>query len=264
MRIKVHGMYDHFPNHHPVDGEPYINCYNDYRVKDKKIESNSVALLIEPRSIQPDIYQWMEQNYEKFKIVFTHDSTLLSCLPNAKLILWGGVWSWADDNIRYNKTKNISFACADKEMCIQHIRRKQLCEELESKIDCMGTYNGGQFISTEQIYKDYRFSVCIENYRDDFWFTEKICNAFANKCVPIYYGAREIDRFFDKRGIIVVRDLNELPRTIDNILYDPVWDYGHRNQAIDRNYQLVKTFENFEQWFFSRYGSVLDDLYREA
>jgi len=260
MKVKIYSMYDHFRNHKPVDKEPYIPCYNDFHVYDN-LEDNAIALLIEPRSIQPDIYDWMEKNYSKFKLVFTHDSILLSCLPNARLILWGGVWSWSNANIRFNKTKNISFACADKEMCIQHIRRKQLCLDLEKKIDCMGTYNGGSFASTEQIYRDYRFSVCIENYRDDLWFSEKICNAFANKCVPIYYGARNIGKLFDLEGIIQVDNLNDLPKVVDNILYDPVWEYGHRNKAIDYNFQKVKEFENFEEWFFKRYERELDELY---
>lgn len=256
MNLNCISSYDHFPNYHKVEGEPYLNCYNDWHCKKNK-DPNSIALLIEPRSIQPDVYTWMENNYKNFKLVFTHDSILLSMIPNARLILWGGVWSWSDSP----KTKNISFASADKEMCIQHIRRKELCKELENTIDCMGTYNGGGFVSTDAIYKDYRFSVCIENYRDDFWFTEKICNAFANKCVPIYYGARKIYKFFDKSGIIEVDNLNDLPKVVKHLLYDPIWEYGHRNQAIQNNYLRVKQFENFETWFFNRYEGELNDLY---
>lgn len=260
MRLKMYSPYDHFPRHNYVSGEPYIACYNDFHVKDN-LEPNPIALLVEPRSLQPGIYAWMEQNYDKFRLVFTHDSILLSMIPNARLILYGGVWSWADADIRFHKAKDISFCSADKEMCIQHIRRKQLCKELENTIDCMGTYNGGERVTTEQIYKDYKFSVCIENYRDDFWFTEKICNAFANKCVPIYYGAREIGRFFDDSGIVKINNLNELPRVIANIKYSIDWEYGHRNKAIDINYERVKQFTLFEDWFFSRYDEELGALY---
>ena len=257
LKIKMYSMYDHFPNHKAVDGEPYIPCYNDYHVYDK-LEKNAIALLIEPRSIQPDVYLWIEKNYKNFKFVFTHDSILLSCLPNARLILWGGVWSWSDS--RYSKSKNISFCSADKEMCIQHIKRKELCEQLKNTIDCMGTFDGGVFVTTEEVYKDYRFSVCIENYRDDWWFTEKICNAFANKCVPIYYGARNIGKLFDAEGIIQVDNLNKLPKIVKDILYDPRWEYGHRNKAIDFNFQKVKEFENFEGWFFKHYENELGEI----
>ena len=124
----------------------------------------------------------------------------------------------------------------------------------------MGTFDNGAFVSTEDIYKDYRFSVCIENYRDDWWFSEKICNAFANKCVPIYYGARNIGKLFDLEGIIQVDNLNDFPKVVNTILYDPVWEYGHRNKAIDYNFQKVKEFENFETWFFRKYNLELEKL----
>lgn len=255
----MYSPYEHFPNHKYLMGVPYLNCYVDWKMVSEIIQPKSVALLIEPRSLQPSVYTWIETNYDKFLYVFTHDSTLLSMLPNAKLILWGGVCSWSDD--RLHKTKNISFCSSDKEMCIQHKKRKELCKLLEKKIDCMGTYDGGAKVTTEQTYKDYRFSVCIENYRDDFWFTEKICNAFANKCVPIYYGARDIGKFFDTDGIIQVTNLNDLPKIVSRILYDPRWEYGHRNQAIDYNFERAKQFADFEQWFFNRYEEELDDAF---
>ena len=260
MNVKLFSPYNHFPTHQFIYGKPYVPIYNDWHVYDKNIEPRACALLIEPRTIQPEVYKWIEQNYRKFKYVFTHDSILLEMLPNAKLILWGGVWYWADENIRYNKTKDISFCSGSKDMCLQHIRRKEMCKQLEKTIDCMGDYDGGSMVTTEQIYKDYRFSVCIENYRDDWWFSEKICNAFSNKCVPIYYGARNIGKLFDINGIIEVDSLNDLPRVIDNIKYDPKWEYGHRNQAIDFNYQKVREYVNFETWFFNRYEKTLEDL----
>ena len=257
MRLKMISPYDHFPKHNAVSGEPYIACYNDFHVKDI-LEPNPIALLIEPRSLQPSIYAWMEEHHDKFKLIFTHDSILLSTLPNARHILYGGVWDWLPDGTQ--KSKAISFCSSDKEMCYLHKVRKQLAFDLESEVDCMGTYNGGRRATTYEIYGEYKFSIVLENYIDDLWFTEKICNAFANKCIPIYYGARDIGRFFDKEGIIQVRNLYELPKLIRTLKYDINWEYGHRNQAIYCNYQRVKQFELFEDWFFDRYEGELDQL----
>ena len=106
MRIKLHSYYDHFPNHKPVDNEPYIEMYNDEFVWQSK--KDSCVLLIEPRSIIPVVYKYVEQNWRKFKYIFTHDSLLLNNCPNAKLILWG----WGNANYMSfsdrPKTKNIS------------------------------------------------------------------------------------------------------------------------------------------------------------
>ena len=271
----MYSKYNHFPRHNFIVGEPYIACYNDIYVK-QKAEPNSVALLIEPRSLLPDNYKYIEDNPNKFKMIFTHDSILLSTLPNAKHILYGGVWSadgstqageWGKENNinpMFNdveKTKDISFCSSNKEYCYLHKRRRQMAFQLEKDVDCMGTYNGGKKVSTYDIYAEYKFSVVIENYIDDFWFTEKICNAFANKCVPIYYGARKIGRFFDRDGIVQVSNLYDLPRVIRSIKYDIDWEYGKRNKAIQNNYEKVKEFAVFEDWFFNRWGKVLDYLY---
>ena len=251
--------YDHFPNHNYVEGEPYIACYNDRYVMTENVEENSVALLIEPRSLIPKNYKYIEEHPDKFKIVFTHDSILLSTLPNAHHILYGGVWGEFHD---IEKTKDISFCSADKEMCFIHKQRKMWAKRLENDIDCMGTYNGGQKASTYDIYAPYKFSVVIENYIDDLWFTEKICNAFANKCVPIYYGARDIDTFFNKKGIIKVRNLYDLPMIIKNIKYDIKWEYDRRRDAINDNFERVKEYTLFEEWFFKRWGQTLEGLYK--
>ena len=72
-------------------------------------------------------------------------------------------------------------------------------------IDCMGNFNGGNKVDTKTIYAPYIFSVVVENYIDDYWFSEKICNCFANKCVPIYIGANKINELFDAHGIISVK-----------------------------------------------------------
>ena len=276
MRLKLYSMYDHFPHHNAIDGQPYIACYNDRYVMEKKVEKNSVALLIEPRSLIPQMYEYIEKNPDKFKLVFTHDSILLSTLPNARLILYGGVWSWGggtqaglwgEENKQdpmfnsVQKTKDISFCSSDKEYCYLHKQRLKWARELEDKIDCMGTYNGGQKVSTYDIYAEYKFSVVLENYIDDYWFTEKICNSFANKCVPIYYGARKISNLFDQEGIVRVDNLYDLPRIIKRLQYDLDWEYSRRLLAIRDNYERVKKYAIFEDWFFKKYEKELRVLY---
>ena len=134
MRFRCFSPYDHFPNHNMVEGEPYINCYNDWYVK--KVDSRpakKVALLIEPRSLQPEIYRWMETNYERFDLVFTHDSILLSMIPNARLIIYGGVWDWADETIRFNKTKEI----VEQRKIVQDRKKVLILEGLYEKTKCI-------------------------------------------------------------------------------------------------------------------------------
>lgn len=262
MKIKMHGYYDHFPNHkHDIPFEPYIDCYNDEFCIREPIIPDSIALLIEPRSIIPDVYEWMEKNYRKFKYVFTHDSRLLKACDNARLILWGM------GNANYNsfndvpKTKYISMVSSDKELCELHKIRKQLALDLKGHplVDTMGTFDGGAFVDTKTIYAPYKFSIVVENYIDDYWFTEKICNCFANKTIPLYLGSPKIYKFFNPQGIMNFQPQGlkdwleyQTPEILEN-------KYNRRLEAIEDNYQRVRKFENFETWFLKEYGEMLDE-----
>ena len=97
MNIEYISHYDYFPNHHPKTGEPYITCYNDNFVT-HETKPNSIAMLIEPRNIQPNIYEYMERGgCKKFRYIFTHDSYLLSLYGNTRWVTNMGVWDWSDE-----------------------------------------------------------------------------------------------------------------------------------------------------------------------
>lgn len=255
VKIKLFSPYHHFPNHVPKDGEKYIECYNDAFAKRKpENPEKAIALLIEPRPLQLHVYEHIEEHYNDFKYVFTHDSILLNKLPNAKLIIWGGVWSWGDQEKDFSHP--ISMVASWKEEAPTRIARKHLAMELKNnpRVVCYGTFDGGEFVDTDTIYGKYPFSIVIENYIDDYWITEKICNCFSHKTVPIYYGAKKIDELFNGKGIIHCD-------SVENILYILNYikegSYKNRITYIEDNYQRVKKYEKFETWFFNEYGELL-------
>lgn len=266
MNIKLYSHYDHFPNHKPVPYDAHIEMYNDEFVYQAPV--GSCALLIEPRSIQPKAYEWMEQNCKRFKYVFTHDSRLLQICDNAKLIIWG----FGNGNYMCNsnviKTKNVSMVCSDKTMCQEHKDRIELARMLKDcpYVDVMGTVDGGPWVETEQIYPEYKFSIAIENYIDDYWFTEKILNCFANKTIPIYYGARKIGEYFNEIGIIRVNTLKEIESFFLKSDYSEfveyivsLYDNFFLQEVIEDNFNRVQKYGRFEDWFYKEYGKLLED-----
>jgi hypothetical protein len=46
-------------------------------------------------------------------------------------------------------------------------------------------------------FENYDFHICIENVVSNYYFSEKICNPLLSNSIPIYYGCRNIDKFFD-------------------------------------------------------------------
>ena len=263
MEIQLYSWYDHFTlTQKPqfiqwTKEERPLVFYSDVYVMTAVKEKNACALLIEPRSIQPTVYKYIETYPDKFLYIFTHDSRLLNNLPNAKLIYWGGVYEYND----VPKTKDISFCSSNKTMCKEHIDRLNLCRQLEDTIDCMGTYSGGNRVNTYDIYAEYKFSVIFENYIDDYWFSEKICNCFANKCIPIYFGARKINTIFNEAGIFECRGEIDIKRAIDFILTTGTdREYNDRIEVINDNYERVKKFTCFEDTFYHMYRELLEDI----
>ena len=252
MKIKCHSQYNHFPNY-GTDGECDLELWNDGKIW-KYIEENhkrGSALLIEPRPLQPLTYQLVENHYERFDNIFTHDTQLLSLLPNARPIVY-----WRDYEINDEpKTKDISFICGNKDMCIAHKMRMKLAEALQDEVDVLGDWKGGERVSTHDAYAPYKFTIVIENHIDDFWFTEKILNAFANKTIPIYFGARKISDYFDKFGIIQVSHIYDLIQAVEDVKTIGIdFSYNARSLAIKDNFEKVKKYRDFEDWFIKHYG----------
>lgn len=260
MQIKVYSYYDEFPEYKVKDfSKPYINCYvGDWCAFEKSIEPNSIAIMLEPRSIEHQGYEFVEKHPEMFKHIFTHDSKLLQ-LPNAHFWVWGTVWCMADEP----KTKGISMISSHKNCCELHRARTLLAKQFDigNKVDCYGTFRGNpaDYTDTYESHANYKFAIAMENYIDDYWFTEKIFNCFSTKTVPIYYGARKISKFFNADGIIEVDDWHKIPEIVENLNVDE--EYEKRRDAIEDNFERVKPYA--VRWFdrfFEKYGHLLEEM----
>lgn len=223
-------------------------------------KSKKIAMLIEPRSIQPSVYDYILIHFDEFKYVFTGDDKILSSLPNAKPIIWGWTWYRCENP---KKTKLISMVCSDKELCELHKERKRIARKYKDKIDVYGTIDGGEYIN-DNIHKDYMYEVVIENDIQDIWFTEKLLNCFANMTIPIYYGARDIGIYFDTGGMIICKNIEEVEQKIDDILEYKEWYeefYSSSRDELYRNYELSKQYENFDTWFYNRYEKEIGEMF---
>lgn len=220
--------------------------------KDKK-----VALMVEPRCLYPSAYEYLEKHYDEYKYIFTFDDVLLK-LPNAKLMPYATWWCLSDEP----KSKGVSMICSEKAFVEGHRKRQEVARKLydEGLADVMGKWNGGDYVDTIEAFRDYKFNVAMENDLHDYYFTEKLCNCLANKVVPIYYGARKIGEFFDMDGIIYVEDRDKIPDIIRNLDIDK--EYAKRKKAIDKNFELVKQYECYDDCFFAKYGDLIEEMFK--
>lgn len=224
-----------------------------------KADKRGIALLVEPRSICPGVYEYIKSHHNDFDIVFTHDEEIYAELPNTKLLLYGAITVAAS----WGKTKGISMICSKKELCEGHKARKMVANALKGKISTFGEFDGGPWVDhLEEIYQPFMFNVAMENYRGGFYFTEKILNCFATYTVPIYYGSPLIGNLFDRDGIIIARTPEDvIQRTEELLSKDIKSEYEKRKGAIAENYRRAQLFKDWRVLFLANYGKVLEEVY---
>ena len=153
-----------------------------------------------------------------------------------------------------NKNKNISIIASNKLLCDMHYLRKDIAMKCKSYnlANTFGTFDGGPRVpKIADILTDYRYNIAIENYIDDYYFTEKILNCFASMTVPIYCGATKIHEFFNSDGIITIKptDLDNLEKILSQCSEK---DYLQRLPAIKENYEKALEYINIDDMLYKK------------
>ena len=224
------------------------------------IGQENYGLLFESRAIIPAVYDHAPQVMDRFKYVFTHESKLLEQFPDkCKRIPGGGLWiggSHGQGEIKlYDKSKLVSMISSTKAMCDLHTLRLQIALNLQNVggID-VTIINNGRYVPIIETLDRYLYSIIIENFVDDYYFTEKLLNCFATGTVPIYLGARRIGDIFNKRGILAFSSWEDLVQILPTLSSD---DYQSRSEAIIENFQRCQEYDNIEDYIAIHYGDLL-------
>lgn len=222
------------------------------------------GMMIESRKIAYEEYDFMEKHMsllKEFDKIFTYDEKMLNDLSNASFFpaaatVWykKGNLSLEDENNYERKSKNLSIISSHKKMCEMHTVRSGVAWECKKRndVDTYGTFDGSAWSpSIDEVFKDYRFSIVIENDITDYYYTEKILNCFAAQTIPVYLGARKIDQYFNGDGIISITldDLKDLDKMVSKCTIE---EYNQRIPAILDNYKRVKRY--------TRLGDILYNL----
>ena len=100
------------------------------------------------------------------------------------------------------------------------------------------------------ILKDYAFSITLENWIQDNYFSEKIMDCFMLGTVPIYMGAKKILDYFDSEGIIIVNSINEIIQEVDNLSFEK---YESMLPAIRENFNRAKKHIDTVNYSYNKY-----------
>lgn len=210
-----------------------------------------VAWLLEPKGIDPGIYDWILKNYYKFENVLTFDREIISQIDNGLFQPYGTYWVKKDSPVKSNL---VSMIASYKREAIGHKIRHSIYKHFSSRIDTFGTITGSRLMDKSIGLSNFRFSFAIENCIQDGYFTEKILDCFATKTIPIYWGSRSIGEFFNTDGIIFVDDFKSIESLI-NYLSDDV--YNSKLEAIEENFNMIDSYHIPELYIERNYKHLL-------
>ncbi len=206
---------------------------------EKRDDCYKIAWLLEsPRATRAE-YRWLARNAHLFDRILTFEQSLLENLPHARFSPLGGCWLVQQDWKIHPKTKNLSIIASGKrDMPGQKLRHKAI-QKYRASFDAILGRGYREIDDKIEGLRDYRYSLAIENGRQNYYFSEKFIDCLLSGTVPIYWGCPSIGLFFDKEGIITFEHPRELGLILEKIGPE---DYERRLPAIRRNLESAKRY----------------------
>jgi hypothetical protein len=153
-------------------------------------------------------------------------------LPEPFIEYFGFMWFSRPPKEIKSKNKIMSIVLSDKTFAPGHAYRHTLVKKIiEYKLPIhiygrgsnqyhnISKYVKGEFTNSEP-YEDYLYTIAIENFRSNHYFSEKIITPIMYNCSPIYLGARYIHKYFDDILLLSGQPSNDINNII-KILKEP-------------------------------------------
>lgn len=229
-----------------------IAIYTDQKCFIENIDANKInyAWIIEPPIINGDnhINITKPENYSKFHTVFSCNRWIGEKIPNFKFVAHGGTWLREEDILLHDKNKICSMIFSDKQWNAGHRYRSLVWEKIcpNEKVDFFGSGVKKYIEYKITALKDYMFSVCMENEGqhhlfapNNDYFSEKLLDCILTGTIPIYYGNRNIENYFDIDGMILFDDHEKIIDIIENL--DETL-YERKKKAAVKNFEIAKKY----------------------
>ena len=207
-----------------------------------------IAWLIEPPAISDNHYRLAYEIRNRFRYIFTFVRFYIELGHPFKFYPLGGSWIASENWGLWGKGKQVSIIASKKSVCTGHYLRHNIIKRLRNKLRVFGT--GYRSVKSKvEALAEFRYSIVVESWKGDWYFSEKLIDCISVGTVPIYWGCPDIGRFFDETGIIQFEDISDLYQILEFIGVD---DYNRRLGAVKRNLETAKKYRCAEDWLFDR------------
>lgn len=234
--------------------------YTDFHIKEatKDVAAHKIAWFIESPKGHAKGFKFLKKkrNRKQFDMILTCYRPLLE---QGKPFVFAPVGDTSVDPevdleaLIRDKAKTVSIIASNKNWSVGHKLRHKAVKRLGNKIDSVLGRGYQPIERTREGLEKFKYSIVIENRKQDFYFSEKIVDCLMCGTVPIYWGCPSIGKFFNNEGIITFETLNELEGILKNLSEA---DYNKRLEAIRENFRIAHCYLNQDKYLKKELAKV--------
>ena len=203
----------------------------------------------------PHITNWVLERHNEFDHIFSCFNYIRDIVGEDKFtfIPVGGSRILLKDYGLYEKERNISIVASFKDWTEGHCLRHQVIQKYQSQIEVYGSgyneiidkydSNFGKIIAIAP----YRYSLAIINSNKDDYFTDIIIDCLAVGTIPIFWGTKNITKYFNSEGIIQFNNIDDLEDILPKCNKK---HYDSKIDAIKENIELAKLYSSTYDWIY--------------
>lgn len=228
-----------------------VSVTMDSIVYDRDADIN-ILMQCEPPNLYIDFFNMVKQNHKNFDLVLAYDERILN-LPGINAIEFCPIGSWIKDELELKKTNQISYLMSSKINGNDYNMRFMIMRWFEkNKLDSFEVlmHRSPPRVPNKNIFfTNAKFNIACENQVMNNMFSEKLIDCFKTKTIPIYYGCKNIEKYFNTRGIIRFNTIEEFKNIMENLLpknYDDMLLYAEENYELSKIYWQKNVYERIE------------------
>lgn len=159
--------------------------------------------------MEPGVYSenpWMFKGLQQYARVYSPLQNSPNTIVSHGFLGWHVIQDWhkLSKLAVPEKKEGISCIASTLKQFKGHRRRLEFVQALQKEIPAINFFGKGSNYIPDKTdgLLPYKFSIAIENTSAGYYFTEKITDCFLTYTVPLYYGCKNIGKFFPERSFI--------------------------------------------------------------
>lgn len=229
-----------------VDRLPECDAVLIFNNPSERIETccypeNIIAFMMEPGVYAEN--PWMFSGLQQYASVYSPLNKSPNTILSHGYLGWHVLSDWVGLSALTVpcKEKNMSCIASKLQQFKGHRLRFSFINMLKKQIPAIDFFGKGSNYIKDKMdgLLSYRYSIAIENTTAPYYFTEKITDCFLAYTIPVYYGCKNIGKFFPEKSFIQV-DIQEPLKAIEKVKQVMEYDDWHvRLPALEEARELV-------------------------